>query len=133
LKNTPETVAYVDDVTLFLRSPQEIPIVQQIIAFALGSWVETVPVMGLAYCPHIRILGVTFGKTTRMSADVSWVCVTSTIRTQAKDTYCRDLLLYQRIQNANVYLMAKAWFLAQILPSPKNTVRQVNSILSWCL
>lgn len=144
------TVAYVDDVTLILRSPQEISTVQKAIGFyeqatgvrinygkpkalALGGWIKTIPLMGVTYYPHIRIFGVTFGKFIRTSTVTSWDNVTAVIRTQATEIYCSELLLHQRIHHANIHLMAKAWFLAELLPPPVGTLRQITTILSWCL
>jgi hypothetical protein len=149
-RHKPVTVAYVDDVTLILRSTQEVHIIQQAInvyerdtgakinfhkskALALGrGWNEATPIMGVAYHQDIRILGVTFGRTVNTSTITSWRNVTGSCA-QAQEIYCRDLLLHQRIQHANLYLMAKAWFLAQIFPPPVEILRQINTVLSWCL
>jgi hypothetical protein len=89
--------------------------------------------MGGAYHPAVRILGVTFQSSIQNSAITSWRKVTDAIKAQAKDMYGRELLLHQRILHANVYLLAKAWFLAQILPPPTDAIRQINTVLSWCV
>jgi hypothetical protein len=96
----PVSVAYVDDVTFILRSPQEVVILQEALqaymkasgavinlrksrALALGSWSEDTPLLGVAYHPTLRILGVTFANTVALSADDSWRTVTGAIRQQA--------------------------------------------------
>jgi hypothetical protein len=87
-------------------------------ALALGGWKEEYLLVGVEYCPAIRILGGTFRSTIQNSATTSWQKVTDAIKAQAKVMYGRELLLHHRILHANVYLLAKAWFLAQILPHP---------------
>jgi hypothetical protein len=97
------------------------------------GWNEATPMMGLAYHQDIRILGVTFGRTVHTSTITSWRNVTGSVCAQAQEIYYRDLLLHQCIQHANIYLMAKVWFLAQIFPPPVDILRQINTVLSWCL
>jgi hypothetical protein len=75
-------IAYADDVTIILQSPQEVPLVQEAIrvyeaassaslnlqkskAMALGSWNTTNTVMGLDYQNELRILGIRFATTIR--------------------------------------------------------------------
>jgi hypothetical protein len=94
---------------------------------ALGTWNTATPVIGFNYQTELRILGLHFTKTIRSSARESWVKVTRNIRTQAQETYYRDLNLYQRIQYVNVYLLAKAWYTAQILPPLEDKIRQINT------
>jgi hypothetical protein len=52
--------------------------------------------------------------------------VTNGIRAQAQETYSRDLNLAQRIQYVHTFLLATAWFIAQILPLPRGCERQIN-------
>jgi hypothetical protein len=133
-----------------LRSPREADIVHTAIkqyerasgaqinyakskALALGGWKEESLLMGVKYCPAICILGVTFRSTIQNSAITSWQKVTDAIKAQAKDMYGRELLLHHKILHANVYLLPKDWFLAQILPPPIDAIRQINTVLSWCV
>jgi hypothetical protein len=44
--------------------------------------------------------------------------------------YGRDLLLHHQVQHANVYLLAKVWHLAQILPPTKDVILKINTTLS---
>ena len=81
----------------------------------------------------MRILGIVFTDTTRLSATTSWNTVTQAIRRQAHDSYHRELALHLRIQYVNVYLLAKAWLLAQIFSPSASTVAQINTAVSWYL
>jgi hypothetical protein len=73
----PVTVAYVDDVTVILRYPQEVDMLHRAIrtytlasgaqlnfakskALALGGWPEDIVLRGVEYNPTIRVLGITF-------------------------------------------------------------------------
>jgi hypothetical protein len=99
----------------------------------LGTWNAATPVIGINYQTDLRILGLHFTKTIRSSARESWAKVTRNIMTPAHETYHRDLSLNQRIQyvNVRVYLLAKAWYTAQILPPPEDIIRQINTAVSW--
>jgi hypothetical protein len=79
----------------------------------------------------VRILGVVFKPTIQSTANASWKLVTDAIRNQARDMYHRDLSLHRRVQHANVYLLAKTWHLAQVVPPPQDFIWQLNTILSW--
>jgi hypothetical protein len=141
-------IAYADDVTIILQSPQEVPLVQEAIrvyeaasgaslnlkkskAMALGSWNTTNTVMGLDYQNELRILGTRFATTIRQSAIRSWTHVTGIIRAQAQEMYHRDLQLHQRIKYVNTFLMAKPWYTAQNFPPPEDCIRQINTAVSW--
>jgi hypothetical protein len=141
-------IAYADDVPIILQSPQEVPLVQEAIgvyeavygaslnfekskAMALGSWNTTNIVMGLDYHNELRILGIHFATTTRQSAIRSWTHVTGNVRAEAHEMYHRDLQLHHRIKYVKTYLMAKAWYTAQNFPPPEDSVRQINTAVSW--
>ena len=47
-----------------------------------------------------------------------WRTVIDKIITQARDAYSRTLSLDQRVLYVHNYLLAKAWYTAQILPLP---------------
>jgi hypothetical protein len=98
----------------------------------LGSWNPDTPVMGIPYHLDVRILGVVFN-TVQLSTTTSWRLVTQAIRRQAPDSYHRDLALHLRIQQVNIYLLAKAWHLAQIFSPPMLAVTQINPVISWYL
>ena len=58
--------------------------------------------------------------TIQQSAINIWKTVISKIRDQARDAYSRTLSLDQRAIYLHNYLLAKAWYTAQILPPPAN-------------
>jgi hypothetical protein len=114
-KKRTAVIVYADDATIILRTPEEIPVVQEAIrcyeaasgaklniqkskALALGSWNTSHRVLGIPYQDDLRILGVQMAKTTRQSATISWTKVTGKIRAQAREAYSRDLNLHQRIR-----------------------------------
>jgi hypothetical protein len=100
-------------------------------AMALGSWNTATTVMWLEYHTELRILGVRFATTMRQSAITGWAHVTRNTRAQAQDVYHRDLQLHHRIQYVNIFLLAKAWYTAQLLPPPEDSIRQINTAVSW--
>jgi hypothetical protein len=92
--------AYADDVTIILRSPKDIPIVQEVLrcyddaseaklntqkskAMALGSWDTSHTIMGIPYLTELRILGKKRTTTIQQSAINSWRKVIGKIRGQA--------------------------------------------------
>jgi hypothetical protein len=48
----------------------------------------------------------------------SWTNVTNAVRAQARIAYARNLCLAHRVQYVQTYLLAKIWYLAQVLPTP---------------
>jgi len=71
--------------------------------------------------------------TVKQSAHNTWSHITATIRTQARGAHCRDLCLSQRIKYVHVFLLARAWYTAQIFPAPDERIRQLNSAIAWYL
>jgi len=131
--NRTAVIAYVDDVTIILRSPKDIPIVQEAIpcyedssgaklniqkskAMALGSWDTSHTIMGIPYHTELRILGIKMTKTIQQSAINSWRAEIGKIRAQSRDAHSRTLSLDQTVLYVHNYLLATAWYTAQILP-----------------
>ena len=98
-----------------------------------GSWDRTIPVMGIPYHQHMKILGVTFASSIRASAEASWMPIATSVRILAKEAYTREMSLLQRSQYANVYLLAKVWFMSQNFAPPEECVRRINTGISWFL
>jgi hypothetical protein len=90
---------------------------------AIGRWDKSHTVMGILYYDQIEILGINFTPSTNQSAVKSWTTVTNSIKAQASDVYYRKLRLNKRIQYVHTYLLARAWFTAQLLPIPKDCER----------
>jgi hypothetical protein len=80
---------------------------------------------------NIKILGINFHPKTGQTTDNNWAQLTGKIRAQASETYNRELGIEQRIQCIHTYLMAKAWYVAQILPLPTSYERQLNTTIDW--
>ena len=122
-------IVYADDVTIILSSPEEIPIVHEALrcceaasrakvniqkckAMALGSWNTSHNILGIPYEDDPKILGVHKAKTILQSATISWTTLTGKTRVQAREEYCRDRSLHQRIRYVHSFLLAKAWHTA---------------------
>ena len=78
--NKTVVVAYADDVTIFVTSPTDLPVIHDAIqcyekatgarlntrkskALAVGGWSTTMAPLGIVYANEIKILGVTFSST----------------------------------------------------------------------
>ena len=125
-------VAYADDVTVFVtHSTNFITILNAIRTFekatstqispqkskalAVGTWTEPPTILGIDLCHQVKILRVLFGSTIATSTKGSWARVDAGVRTQARKAYDRSLCL-ARIQFVQMCLLAKMWYIAQILP-----------------
>jgi hypothetical protein len=141
-------IAYADDITLLITTPEDIDAVKDAIqcyekatgailnirksqALAVCAWDTTIPVMDIPYNNEITVLGFKIQTSIARAASASWKWITHMIRTQARDTYSKDLGLSQRIQYAHVYLLAKLWHTAQIYPAPTECVRQIVAAVAW--
>jgi hypothetical protein len=98
---------------------------------ALGTWDTTTPIMGIEYHTQIKVLDIHFTNTIRLSAANSWTHVARNIRTQAQDAYYKELRLHQLVQYVNTYVLAKPWYTVLIFPPPTNSIRQINTAVSW--
>lgn len=93
-------VAYADDVTIFLTSPVDIPIIQDVIrcyenasgarvnirkskAMAIGIWGTNI--MNIPYYTDVKILGFHMASAVKQATHNAWSHLTATIRTQARD------------------------------------------------
>jgi hypothetical protein len=99
----------------------------------IGSWDTSTDIMGIPYPTVITILGVQMHNTVSQSANNSWYAVTGRIRTHTRVAYSRDLGLDQKILYVDNFLLARAWYLAQIFPPPEECVRQIHTAISWYL
>jgi hypothetical protein len=52
---------------------------------------------------------------------------------KARITYYRELSFYKRIQYVHIYLLARAWFTAQVFPLLNNCERQTNTAITGFL
>ena len=133
-------VAYVDDVTLFVTSPDDVPIIQEALLFyeaaseaklnigkswvlAIGSWDTSVRIMDIPYHTEAKILRFHITTTVNASARKNWSTVTNRFRAQTREAYYRELSLDNRIRYIHEYLMAKVWYFSQIFPPPDDCLR----------
>jgi hypothetical protein len=97
-------VAYADDVTIILKSPSDIQIVQEAInnyaaasgaqlnirkskSLALGTWNTATPIREVTYQSDMKTLVIRFSKSVRQTAILSWKHITGNIRAQAQAEY----------------------------------------------
>ena len=142
------TVAYADDITIFLTNPEEILKLQEILdtfqkasgahinmdksrAMTIGEWDATRRIMNIPYYGEITILGFTFKSKSNITNKEQWHRIISHLRAIAQDAYYRKLDLYMRIRYVHDYLLAKIWHTAQILPITAEGVRQLNCTIAW--
>jgi len=81
----------------------------------------------------MKILGLHVQNTIRASATKTWNVLTNRVKARAHDMYQRELDLEKRIRYVQEYLLARVWYIAQILPPPKENLRQINMTISWFL
>jgi hypothetical protein len=142
------TVAYADDVTILATSPGDISAIRDVVqqnekatgaavniqksqAQPVGSWDTNLPLMNIAYTEQIKLLEFNMKKSFDQAGKASWERITNMIRSQAKETYGRDLNLVHRIQYVQVYLLPKLWHTAQVFPLPREYCRQIMSGIAW--
>ena len=129
-------MAYADNITLLVTNPKDIPALAETLrryekatgaslnirkskAMAAGSWNTTVTMMDIPYCTEMTILGFQFSSTVGQSGKSIWTRVTGQVRAMAREVYGRNLCLTQRIQNVDVFLLARTWYIAKIFPVSK--------------
>jgi len=140
-------VAYADDVTIFVTCAADFAIIEKPPAYMNGhqvtaSTLENLrpsrkeagvhgrPILGIAYHPHVTIIGVTFWGTIEQTMKHSWARLTGTARAQAKRAYTRGPCLATRMLYVNTFLLSKIWYTAQIPPAP-NIHTQLTNAVTW--
>jgi nitrate reductase beta subunit len=102
-------------------------------ALALGSRNISVQIMDMPYSEEMKVLSLHIKNTIHASVKKSWNVLISRIRAQVLDPYQRALDLDQGIRYIHEYPMARAWYLAQIFPTPDDNLRQINVTITWFL
>jgi hypothetical protein len=150
LQTRTTVLAYADDVTIFLTSPEDVTVLPTILdaytaatgarinvnkskAMAVSSWDTSTYKLDIPYVADMKILGIRFTASINQTALANWDVVTGRIRSLTRDAYYRDLRLAWRITYIHCYVLASAWYIAQIFPIPDTNVRQINSVLAWYL
>ena len=100
-KRRASVVAYADDVTVFLKHPEDfITILIAVLTFekatgahinpqksktlAVGNWGEPPKKLGIDFCHQVKIIGVHFGSTIGASTKGSWASVNAAVPAQAR-------------------------------------------------
>jgi hypothetical protein len=81
----------------------------------------------------MKILAIHLTSTAHQSEKNNWATETGKICTGARDTYSRDHCLANRILYLNNFLLAQAWYTAQIFPIPGDCIRQIITAIAWFL
>jgi hypothetical protein len=141
-------IAYADDVTVFVSQPEAFITIHQSIcrfelatgarlnptkskALAIGTRSDPATVLSIEFHECVNILGVTFGPTIVLSIKDSWTGVICAVRAQARKAYRRNLCLTQCLHYVQLCLLAKIWYVAQILPLNCLHAQQLTTICSW--
>jgi hypothetical protein len=98
---------------------------------ALGRWTEPAKELGIAFHDSIKVLGVTFGPTILHAMKYSWTGVIHAVRAQARKSYARSLCYAQRFCYVQMCLIAKIWYIAQIVPLTTAHVPQITTTCTW--
>jgi hypothetical protein len=140
-------VAYADDVSIIITNPVDIIETKNALdiymqasgaevnktkstVLPLGAWDENLNVMNIKYATEMKILGITFNRTTEQSGRLTWAEVTGKVRGLTCRAYSRDLCLTRRIWYAHTYLLSALWHTAQILPPTQEAIRQITSAVT---
>jgi hypothetical protein len=86
--------------------------------------------MGIKYHPNIRLLGIQFWSTLRQSTNATWSHLTGQVCLYAKESYQRDLCIAHRITYVHAYLIARLWYVAQVLPAPRKCTQRITSAIN---
>jgi len=86
--------------------------------------------LGIAYHPNAQILGFQFWSTVRQLVNATRSHLTGQVRSLTKESYPRDLCLAHRITYVHVYILARIWYVAQVLPAPR-TCTQLTTAMTY--
>jgi hypothetical protein len=141
-------IAYADDVTIFVTSIADYPIIEEAIrlyerapgarlnprkskAMAVGGWCPRETVLGIDYHTHATILGITFWGTIAQKINESWARMTTKVRLQAKQAYTRDQCIAHRIRYVHGFLLFKFGYTAQVLPAVRPYTQRLSTAITW--
>jgi len=147
---SPPVVAYADDVTVLVTQPGEFAIIHEAVrcyetatgaklnskkskVLLIGGWLQPATELGIESHDQVTILGTQYGTTIAKSVKDSWAGAIRAVRAQARKAFARTLCLAQRIQYVHLCLLAKIWYLAQILPPTKEHLQKLTIVCTWYL
>lgn len=140
-------IAYADDVSIIISDKEDIRKLQATLdtysrasgakinitksrILPLGGWDERINILDIQYTHQLKILGITFARTTEHSCRHTWTGVVGKVRGMASQAYSRDLCLTQRIWYAHTYLLSVLWYTAQVLPPTQEATRQITAVVT---
>jgi hypothetical protein len=141
------TVAYADDVTIFITSVADFATIAEAInmyerasgakhnsrksrALAVGGWCTEEWPFGVAYHPSKSIQGVTFWSTIEQTVNDSLARLTAKVRAHARDAHARGQFLANRICYVKTFLLSKIWYTAQIMSAPTTYTQQLTTAIA---
>jgi hypothetical protein len=111
------------------QEPDSTP--EKLKVLAIGNWKKPASVLGIELNDQENMLGVTIGTNITNSTKDSWGGIIRAVRAQARKAYARNLCLMQRIQYVQLCLLAKIWYMPQILTSTKVHTQQLTAVCTW--
>jgi hypothetical protein len=85
-------------------------------ALALGSWVKSVPFIGIPCCKELKVLGFHMHRSTPATAYRCWALISAKLQAYAQAAYHRAMSMDIRIRYIHDYLLSQLWYVAQIFP-----------------
>jgi hypothetical protein len=147
-KKKTAVVAYADDVSLRVFTPEEFSAIEEEIwyyvdatgaklnivkshSMSVGSWDTTRTVTNISYNREVKVLVIQMANTTAQSTVSSWSLITNMLRLLAREAYIRHLDLVQRIQFVHTYILANLYCTAQVLLAPSVHIHEIVSAVAW--
>ena len=53
------------------------------------------------------------------------------VRLEAKKAYDKDACIAHRMRYANICLLSKLWYIAQIFPAPRTYIQRITAEITW--
>jgi len=141
--------AFVDDVTVFVSSDQDISKLEIILEnfciwsnsrvnktksgiMGIGAWSNKRdwPIPWLQTVTTLKALGIPFETDITATEMKTWDSVKNSIIGILQDNYKRRLTIFQRISFVKSYALSKALHIAQVLACPKKIAQAINSAIS---
>jgi hypothetical protein len=102
-------------------------------ALAIGDWDTTANIRNIPYRQEVCILGIRFTASVCQMVISIWTPIIQCIRAQAQEAYVQNLCLASQIRYIHIFLLARVWFAAQILPLTMASIRQIRTAVTWYL
>lgn len=142
--------AYADDLGVFIGRPEDIDVLGSVLRQyerASGALVNPTKSVMLPLTTDMgtvtrnwytiqekqTILGLQMTANAQQMEALNWRTVLNSVRSLIKDNSRRNLAFAAKTKVINVQILAKAWFLAQVLPVPKKIERAIQHAVHWYL